>query len=94
MWEPQPPAALMSKALESARIVDRARTLLRQLLKAAVDDRVVFCFSGTDALNMCLHGVLRPGDHVLSTQLEHNSVLRPLNWMKRHRSIQVRLRGM
>ena len=41
-------------------------------------NRVVFAAGATDALNLAIQGVCRPGDHVVSTVLEHNSVLRPL----------------
>src|SRR5207248_2927441 len=39
---------------------------------------VIFTANGTDALNLAIHGTLRPGDHVVTTVVEHNSVLRPL----------------
>ena len=60
------------------RIVDRCRERGARLIGARSADSVAFGFNGTDVLNMALHGVLRPGDHVVTTVLEHNSVLRPL----------------
>lgn len=45
--------------------------------------RVVFTNNATSALNIALQGVLRPGDHLISTRLEHNSVLRPLNHLRK-----------
>ena len=51
----------------------------RRSSSAAPDpDRVIFTSNATDALNIALQGMLKPGDHVVSTRLEHNSVLRPL----------------
>ncbi len=41
--------------------------------------RIAFAQNTTDALNMAIHGALRTGDHVISTLIEHNSVLRPLS---------------
>ncbi|MBI5759903.1 MAG: aminotransferase class V-fold PLP-dependent enzyme [Planctomycetales bacterium] len=48
------------------------------MLGAESADRIVFTFNGTDGLNIALHGMLNAGDHVVTSVLEHNSVLRPL----------------
>ena len=60
-------------------IVQRARYRLAELFRAESSDRIVFGFNGTDVLNQALHGLLRSGDRVVTTQLEHNSVIRPLH---------------
>lgn len=73
---------------ETARRVDQFRAKLGQFFGAGPGDEVVFTFSGTDSLNMALHGFLKPGDHVVTTDIEHNSVLRPLEWL-RQRGIAV-----
>lgn len=73
---------------ETARRVGQLRTKLGQFFGAGPGDEVVFTFSGTDSLNMALHGFLKPGDHVVTTDIEHNSVLRPLEWL-RQRGIAV-----
>ena len=65
-------------ALEAARAVLDSREQLAGLLGAADPMSVVHCFNATDALNLAIKGSLRAGDHVVATQLEHNSVLRPL----------------
>ncbi len=65
-------------ALEAARIVLEARERLAALLHAPDALRIIHCFNCTDALNLAIKGSLRVGDHVVATQLEHNSVLRPL----------------
>lgn len=65
-------------ALEARRIVDRARQKLANLLHAGDPKQIVFASNCTDALNQAIHGLLRPGDHVVTTVCEHNSVLRPL----------------
>jgi len=53
--------------------------------------RVAFAQNATDALNMAIHGILRTGDHVVSTLLEHNSVLRPLSELSRSGAITLTL---
>lgn len=73
---------------ETARRVSQLRAKLSQFFGAGPGDEVVFTFSGTDSLNMALHGFLKPGDHVVTTDIEHNSVLRPLEWL-RQRGIAV-----
>src|SRR5882724_4661056 len=65
-------------ALAAERELDDARHLLNQLLHGAGPERFVFTLNCTDALNMAFKGVLNDGDHVITTDLEHNSVSRPL----------------
>jgi cysteine desulfurase/selenocysteine lyase len=66
-----------------ARRISQLRARLAAFFGAAGEDEVVFTFSGTDSLNTVLHGALRPGDHVVTTDIEHNSILRPLEWLRR-----------
>ena len=56
---------------------------------AAAPERVVFAFNGTDALNLAILGICRPGDHVVTSVLEHNSVLRPLRYLSDQRQVHV-----
>lgn len=77
------------EAIESQRMVDRCRSRAALLFGAERPDRIVFTFNCTDGLNMALMGLCRPGDHVVASELEHNSVLRPLRWLKDNRGIQV-----
>lgn len=67
------------EALASERLLQRCRDALRRLFGCAPDVHVVFTLNGTDALNLALKGLLRPGDHVVTTVMDHNSVLRPLS---------------
>ncbi|MCA9108685.1 MAG: aminotransferase class V-fold PLP-dependent enzyme [Planctomycetaceae bacterium] len=62
--------------------VDRCRQRAARLLGAESANRVVFTFNGTDGLNLALNGLLQPGDRVVTSVAEHNSVLRPL-WAQR-----------
>ena len=65
-------------ALEAARAVYNTRSKLAKLFGCSRADHVVFTSNSTEALNIAIRGTLNPGDHVISTDLEHNSVLRPL----------------
>jgi cysteine desulfurase family protein len=65
-------------SVEAGRIVYQARVLLAQLLNVSDPLRVVFGAKATEALNLALKGYLHPGDHVITSSIEHNSVMRPL----------------
>ncbi len=65
-------------ALAAEHTLDDARHRLNRFFNGRGPDRWVFTLNGTDALNMALKGVLNDGDHVVTTDLEHNSVSRPL----------------
>ena len=65
-------------ALSSSRMIYDAREALAELFGAESPDRIAFAANSTQALNIAIKGVLAPGDHVITTALEHNSVLRPL----------------
>lgn len=75
-------------AQEAEAIVARCRRAAGELLGTSAE-RIIFAANGTAALNLVLHGLLKPGDHVLTTVVEHNSVLRPLDWLARNRGIEV-----
>jgi cysteine desulfurase/selenocysteine lyase len=68
-------------SVEAGRIVYGAREAVADLLNAADPLRVVFGANVTEALNLALQGYLRPGDHVVTSSMEHNSVMRPLRAM-------------
>lgn len=65
-------------ALEAETMLLGARKRLSQLFGGTNPDRLVFGYNATDALNLVIFGILRKGGHVVSTRLEHNSVLRPI----------------
>jgi cysteine desulfurase family protein len=69
-------------ALTAERALDDCRHLLNQLFHGKEPERFVFTLNCTDALNMAFKGVLAEGDHVITTDLEHNSVSRPLRAME------------
>ena len=65
-------------ALASERILDDTRHLLNTLFKGESPERWVFTLNCTDALNIAIKGLVNDGDHVITSDLEHNSVSRPL----------------
>ena len=65
-------------ALSAARAIYETREKIAALLGCPRADHVCFTQNSTQALNIAVCGLLGPGDHVISTDLEHNSVLRPL----------------
>ena len=65
-------------ALSASRIIYETRVALAQLFAAESPERIAFTANSTESLNIAIKGVLNPGDHVITTALEHNSVLRPL----------------
>jgi cysteine desulfurase family protein len=69
-------------ALAAERALDDCRHLLNQFFHGEAPERFVFTLNCTDALNMAFKGVLNDGDHVITTDLEHNSVSRPLRKME------------
>jgi len=70
------------EAAEVERLIGESRRFVAQLIGAENPHRVVFTCGCTDSLNMAIHGVLRRGDHVVTSVLEHNSVLRPLRFLE------------
>ena len=70
--------------------LQRARERARALL-GTTRGEVSFTLNATDALNLALKGFLRPGDEVVTTQVEHNSVLRPLRGMQRRHGLRLKV---
>jgi cysteine desulfurase/selenocysteine lyase len=66
------------KSLEAARLIFRARETVAKLFSIADSSRIIFTHSATESLNLALHGILLAGDHVITTSMEHNSMLRPM----------------
>ena len=76
-------------ALAASRVVFQARENMAELLGVDDSSHIVFTSNVTQSLNMALAGHLRPGDHVLTSSLEHNSVMRPLMWLAQKRGLEV-----
>ena len=71
------------------QIVSQTRKMLCELFGGNDPKRLTFCNNASDALNQIVQGMLSPGDHVITSRLEHNSVLRPLYHMERAGEIEV-----
>lgn len=78
-------------ALEAGRVVQRTRERLHSLINAEDASSVIFTFNCTDSLNLAIKGCLHRGDHVITTLLEHNSVLRPLTELAEQNRISLTL---
>lgn len=75
-------------ALDAARAVVAAREDVAELFGVSASERIVFTRNATEAINLALLGSLRPGDHAITSDLEHNAVLRPLTAL-RERGVAV-----
>lgn len=71
------------------RRVRTTRQRLVRMIGGEEPQRIIFTTNGTESLNLVLHGLLRPGDHVITSVVDHNSVLRPLRFLMEQRGIEV-----
>ncbi len=84
-----PGRASHALALESARAVYECRSMLSSFLGIGASENVVFAPNTTYALNTALFSLIPYGSHVITSNIEHNSVLRPLSEMKKRRGVTV-----
>ena len=71
------------RADQASLVVEGAREKLARLFNVPDPKRIVFSLNATEALNTVIMGTLNPGDHMLMTQMEHNSVIRPVRHLER-----------
>ncbi|WP_319244409.1 aminotransferase class V-fold PLP-dependent enzyme [uncultured Propionivibrio sp.] len=71
-----------ARSIAAGRLVDAAREAVAEFFGADDPLRVVFGANVTEALNLALCGLLRPGDHVITSSIEHNSMMRPLRQLE------------
>ena len=76
-------------SVETEQEIVKARVTLAKFLGIKHPERMIFTFNATDALNMGIKGLLREGDHVITSNLEHSSVSRPLTGLEKHGVITV-----
>ena len=70
-------------ALKTSREIYETRELIGKLFNIENAMNIIFTFNATESLNMGIKGILKPGDHVITTSMEHNSVLRPIKYLER-----------
>ena len=72
------------QSLDASRILFEARESLADIFKVSDSSRFIFTHSATESLNLAVKGLLAPGDHVVTTTMEHNSLARPLHEASQH----------
>jgi cysteine desulfurase family protein len=75
--------------LETGELVEGTRKELTEFFNGTDPNRLCFSYNSTDALNLIIFGLLAEGDHAITTNLEHNSVLRPLYHLYRDKNVEV-----
>jgi cysteine desulfurase/selenocysteine lyase len=76
-------------AVAAERTLDATRHALNQFFHGEVPERWIFTLNCTDGLNLAIKGIIQPGDHVVTTDLEHNSISRPLQALAKSGSISL-----
>ena len=76
-------------SIETGNIVEKTRKALTNYFNGTDYNRLIFSANSTDALNLAFGGLLESGDHVITTTLEHNAVLRPLYHMSLYNDVEV-----
>ena len=75
--------------METGALVDNTRKMLADFFNGSDPDRLCFSYNSTDALNLIIFGMLKKGEHAITTTLEHNSVLRPLYHQNKFNGVEV-----
>jgi cysteine desulfurase / selenocysteine lyase len=78
-----------NNAMELTEMVFQTRKMLCELFHGTDPNRVTFSYNASDSLNQILHGMISKGDHIITSRLEHNSVLRPLFHREKEGLIEV-----
>jgi cysteine desulfurase family protein len=84
-----PARGVYAEAKAADEEVEATRRAVAGLIGAKRPEQIVFTLNCSDALNMALHGLLRTGDHVVTSVVDHNSVLRPLRWLSERLGIEI-----
>ena len=75
--------------METGEMFEETRKLMTDFFNGSNPDHLCFAYNATDALNLAINGLLKEGDHAISTTIEHNSVLRPLYHLEKYNSVAV-----
>jgi cysteine desulfurase / selenocysteine lyase len=78
-----------ARSIEAGEVVFSARETMARLFGVSSPMRVIFCLNATDALNLAIQGILREGDHAVTTSMEHNSAIRPLKELEKRNVIEL-----
>jgi len=78
-----------SLSVEAARVMFDAREKLTGFINGDDSERLIFTQNGTESLNLAILGLLKEGDHVVTTSMEHNSVMRPLMFLAQQRGVEL-----
>lgn len=73
----------------AGNIIEETRRLLTKFFNGNDFNRLIFSLNATDALNLAIFGLLKPGDHAITTNVEHNSVLRPLYHQYKYNNVEL-----
>lgn len=76
-------------AVEAEKLVFNCRKMLCKLFNGKDPKKIIFTSNITESLNLVINGLLREGDHVITSSIEHNSVRRPLKTLERDKGIQI-----
>ena len=76
-------------SIETGNVVEDCRNTLTRYFNGTDPNRLVFSMNSTDSLNIAINGLLKPGDHVITTMIEHNAVLRPLYHQSTYNNVEV-----
>jgi len=77
------------KALEADRMIYETRRKIANLFGVKDVSRIIFTANATDSLNLALKGLLKPGSHVVTTNMEHNAVWRPLKRLQGEQGVEI-----
>lgn len=72
-------------------VLRRCRVKMARFIGANQPEEVIYAYSATDALNIAIHGLVKPGGHVLVSPLEHHSVMRPLHALRRNAGVEFQV---
>ncbi len=75
-------------SLEAARVIFETREKLTSFVGGSNSERLIFTQNGTEALNLAILGLIKENDHIVTTSMEHNSVMRPLAFLEKKRGIK------
>ena len=75
--------------VEAGEVIDNTRKMLTDFFNGKDPERLCFSYNSTDALNIIINGLLKEGDHAITTTIEHNSVIRPLYHLFKYNGVEV-----